>query len=203
MIKTNMKRHGFTLIELVAVMATVSVVMGITAVLLVQLFDYQRNLAEYSERMHAINRLVAEFRNDVRTYGKPEILTDGDTLLRWTTETKTIEYMAQPGEFPDQWSVVRTVQNEGTNNRSETYHLPDRTTVRFAEGTGNDAGLIALSLWTAPQGTAVLNHAVPNLTEPNLSELNPFDRTLSQTLEQQIDPKYAGNLRTIIVRYLL
>jgi len=70
--------------------------------------------------------------------------------------------------------------------------------VRFAEGTGNDAGLIALSLWTAPQGTTVLNHTVPNLTE-----LNPFDRTVPQTLEQQIDPKYAGNWRTIIVRYLL
>jgi len=203
MIKTNMKRPGFTLIELIAVMATVSVVMGIAAVMLVQLFDYRQNLAEYSERMRDVNRFVAKFRNDVRTYGKPEILTDGDTLLRWTTGTETIKYTAQPGEFPDQWSVVRTVQNEGTNNHSETYRLPDRTTARFAEGTGNDAGLIALSLWTAPQGTTVLNHTVPNLTEPNLTELNPFDRTLPQTLEQQIDPKYAGNWRTIIVRYLL
>jgi len=186
-----MKRHGFTLVELVTTMAVVAVIMGITAILLVQLFDYQQNHNEYSERMRSVDRFVVAFRNDIHSYGKPEILSDGDTLLRWTTETETIEYTSQPGEFPDQLNVVRTVRKEGQQNRYETYRLPDRTALCFADGTGNDAGLVALSLWTAPQGTEM----------PNLSELNPFDRTLPEFLEQQIDPKYAGNWRTIIARY--
>ena len=190
-----MKRPGYTLIELITVMAVMSAVVGVSAVLLVQLFDFQQRNGEYAEKMRAGDRFVAMFRGDVHTYGKPDILSEGDVLLRWTTETETIEYTAQPGEFPDQLSIVRTVQKEGGNHR-ETYHLPDRTTLRFAEGKDGDAGLVALSLWTSPQGTTL-----PNLAAPNPGELNPFDRTVSKTIEQQIDPKYAGNWRTIVVRY--
>jgi len=185
-----MRRPGFTLIELITVMAVMFAVIGITVVMFVQLFDYQRNHDEYSERMRTANRFVADFRSDVRTYGKPEILSDG-TLLRWTTETATIEYTVQPGEFPNQLNVVRTVRKEGEQNRYETYHLPDRSTLRFVDGTDNDAGLIALSLWIAPKSTET----------PNLDELNPFDRTIPEFLELRTDPRYASNWRTIIVRY--
>jgi hypothetical protein len=122
-------------------------------------------------------------------------VSDGNTLLRWTTETATIEYMAQPGEFPEQLNVVRTVQQEGQRNHYETYRLPDRTTLRFidgtADGTGNDVGLIALSLWIASK----------NIETPNLDELNPFDRTVPTSLEQRMDSKHAGHWRTIIARY--
>ena len=186
-----MKRPGFTLIELITVMAVMFAVMGVTVVMFVQLFDFQRNHSEYSERMRTASRFVADFRGDVRLYGKPEILSEGATLLRWRTETATIEYTAQPGEFPNQLNVVRTVQREGQRNHYETYQLPDRTALHFAEGTGNDAGLVAMSLWIAPKGTET----------PNLGELNPFDRTMPESLAQRIDPKYAGNWRTIVMRY--
>ena len=186
-----MKRPGYTLVELITVMAVLSVIMGVTAVMLVQLFEFQQNTGEHADKVRSADRFVVIFRSDVHTYGKPDILSEGNVLLRWTTETETIEYTAQPGEFPDQLNIVRTVQNE-EGNRNETYRLPDRTTLRFAEGKDADAGLIALSLWSTPQGTKM----------PNLDELNPFDRTMPKTLEDQINPKYAGNWRTIVVRYL-
>ena len=186
-----MKRPGYTLIELITVMAVMSAVVGISGVLLVQLFEFQQHTGEHADTVRSVDRFVAIFREDVHTYGKPDILSEGNVLLRWTTETETIEYTAQPGEHPNQLNIVRTVQKE-EGNRNETYRLPDRTTLRFCEGKDADAGLVALSLWTSPQGTDV----------PNLDELNPFDRTLPKTLEDQIDPKYAGNWRTIIVRYL-
>ena len=185
-----MRRRGFTLTELVAVMAALAVVMGVSVVLLVQAFDFQRMSAEYSESIRTSNRLIADFRSDVRTHGKPEIPADGNTLLRWKTETETIDYVVEPGEFPDQQNIARTVQKDDRVFR-ENYHLPDRTTVWCVEGKDTDTGLVALSLWTTTQGTEV----------PNPSELNPFDRTLPKTLEQRIDPKYAGNWRTIVVRY--
>ena len=186
-----MKRHGFTLVELITVMAVMAVVMGITVMLLIQFFDFQQNNSEYAEQTRAVNRLVADFRGDVRTYGKPEILSNGETLLRWTTEAEIIDYTTSPGEFPDQRDVVRMVRKGGQIERYETYRLPDRTALRVIEGKEVDAGLIALSLWIAPQGAEV----------PNLEELNPFDRTLPKSLEQRVDPKYAGNWRTIIARY--
>jgi len=185
-----MKRFGYTLIEVITVMAAMGIIMGITVVLFVQLFDFQRNNDEYADQMRAVNRFASDFRGDVRTYGKPEIVSDGTALLRWKTEAETVEYTVKAGEFPEQQIIVRTAK-EGGNQRSETYQLPDWTSLRVVDGSDDDAGLIALSLWTAPQGTDT----------PNLDELNPFDRTVPKSLEQRIDPKYAGNWRTIIVRY--
>lgn len=187
----TMKRRGFTLIELIAVMAALSVVMGVSVVLLIQVLGFQRDNGEYSDGQRTVDRLVADFRNDVHTYGQPELLTDGPVLLRWKTELGTVEYTLEPGEFPSQQNIVRSVQKEGQPNL-ERYRLPERTTLHFAEGKDSDAGLIALSLWTTPQGTRI----------PKLAELNPFDRTLPKSFEQErIDPKYAGHWRTIIARY--
>jgi len=186
-----MEKHGFTLVELIAVMAVMAVVLGFTVVMFAQLFDFKQHSDEYSIGVRTVDRLIADFRNDVRTYGKPEILSEGDILLRWTTETKIIEYASESGEFPNQKNILRTVRQEGQQNRQETYRLPDRTTWHFVYGKDNNAGFVALSLWTTPQGTET----------PNLDELDPFDRTIPESLEQRVDPKYAGNWRTIIVRY--
>jgi len=177
-----MKRQAFTLIELIAVVALMAIIMGTAVVLIAQLFDYQRNNAEYADSIRAVNRLVADFRSDVRTHGKPEILTDDDTLLRWTTNVLTVEYRTEPGEFPDQQKIIRTVRQEGESNRYETYRLPERSALRFVEGMESDAGLVAMSLWV---GTPVGD-------VPNIDELNPFDRTTKSC---------AHHWRTIVVRY--
>jgi len=183
-----MKRPGFTLTELLAVMAVLSVFMGISVVLLMQAFDFQRTNDQYAEGNRAVSRLVADFRRDVRTYGKPE--RDDRTLLCWTAGTETIDYVTQPGEFPEQQTVVRTVRKDDQVFQ-EIYRLPDRTTLWFVEGKDTDAGLVALSLWTTPTGA---QPPTPN----ERSHMNPFDRTLPTS---NVEPKYAGNWRTIVVRY--
>ena len=189
-----MKRDGFTLPELLAVMAALSVVMGISVILLLQAFEFQRANEQYSDGIRAVDRFIADFRNDVHTYGKPEILTDGTALLRWNTGTETIAYLIEPGTFPDQQTIIRTIRKEGEQTDpsfGETYRLPERTMLWFVEGKETNAGLIALSLWGTPTGTE----------PPNPNDLNPFDRTLPKSHEQQVNPKYASNWRTIIARY--
>ena len=185
------KRPGFTLIELITVIAVMAVVLGVSVLMFGQLFDFQRNHNEYSEGVRVTHRLIADFRHDVRSYGKPEIVSEEGTLLRWTTESEMVEYTLQPGAFPEQQNVHRTVRKDGAQIFHETYRLPDDSTLSFAEGAGDDAGLVVLSLWITPPGTKM----------PKPEELNPFDRTMPQALQQQVDPKYAGNWRTIIVRY--
>jgi type II secretory pathway pseudopilin PulG len=182
-----MRKSGFTLVELIAVMATLFAVMGVSVVLLVKAFDFQQTNTEYADGVRVADRLIAEFRNDVHVYGKPEIPNDGKTLIRWMSDTVTLEYAMEPGIFPDQQSVVRSLQKDGQTFR-ETYHLPEKTTVWCVMGKDGNDGLVALSLWTTPQGTEL----------PPLDTLNPFDRTMP---ESKIDPKYAGNWRTIIARY--
>ena len=182
-----MRKPGFTLTEMLAVIAALFVVMSISVVMLIQVLDFQRTNNRYSEGIRVADRFVADFRNDVRVYGKPEIPTDGTALLRWNTGTATIDYITEPGAFPDQQTIVRTVRKED-RQFVETYRLPDRTALWFVEGKDADAGLVALSLWTTPPGTET----------PNPNDLNPFDRTLPKS---PVDPKYAGNWRTIIARY--
>ena len=182
-----MKKTGFTLTELLAVMAALSVIMGISVVMLIQAFDFQRANDQYVEGVRTANRLVADFRSDIRAFGKPEILTEGVTLLRWDVGTEAVDYTVEPGKFPDQQTVVRTVRKDGQVSK-ETYSLPDRSMLWFAEGSDAGAGLVVLSLWTTPTGAET----------PDRNDLNPFDRTLSKT---QVDPKCAGNWRTIIARY--
>ena len=186
-----MKRTGFTLTELIAVIAVLAVVMGTTVVMLVQLFDFTQHYEEYSQQSRHVDRLVAVFRSDVHTYGKPESPADG-ALLRWKTETETVDYVLEPGEFPGQQAIVRTVQKGGQSTSRETYRLPDRTTLWCVEGKEAATGLVALSLWTTPQGTE----------PPKIDGLNPFDRTMANSLQQQINPKDAANWRTIIARFL-
>jgi len=182
-----MRRHGFTLTELIAVIAVLFAVMGVSVVMLLQAFDFQQANDRHAEGMRTVDRLVIDFRTDVHTYGKPEIPTNSATLFLWKTESATVEYVVAPGTFPDQVIIIRTHEVDALLFR-ETYRLPDRTTVWSAMGTESYAGLVALSLWTSPPGT-----------EPPLPEtLNPFDRTMSQS---QVEPKYAGNWRTIIARY--
>ena len=179
-----MKKSGFTLLELVATMTIMFVVMGVSVVLLMQVFDFQRTCSRYSDGIRAADLLVVDFRNDVHTHGKPEIPTEGDSLLRWNTETETIDYVMEPGLFPEQIFVVRTVQKGGKKIRGQTYRLPERTVLNAVNGDG----LIALSLWTTPMGAEV----------PSFDEWNPFDRTPPNS---RFDPQYAGNWRTILARY--
>jgi type II secretory pathway pseudopilin PulG len=188
-----MRRHGFTLTELVAVMAVLFAVMGVSVVMLVQVFDFQQTNDQHAEGMRAVDRLVVDFRKDVRTYGKPEIPTDSPTLFQWKTETATVEYVIAPGTFPDQQIVVRTVKMLQDDEQlfRETYRLPDRTTVWGVSGTESESGLVALNLWTAPLGTKA----------PLPETLNSFDRTIPMMPTLQVDPKYAGNWRTIVARY--
>jgi len=186
-----MKKRGFTLVELISVIAVLAVVLGVAVVMFGQLFDFQRDNDEYTQGIRSVNRLAADFRTDVRTYGMPDILSEGETLLRWTTESETVEYTLQSGGFPEQQNVIRTVREENKQTRYETYRLPERTALHFTEGQGENAGVAALSLWIAPPGTEI----------PKLDELNPFDRTVPQSLERHVNPKYAGNWRTIVVRY--
>ncbi len=184
------KNRGFTLVELIAVMAALSVFMGISVVLLVQIFDFQRNNDEYSEQFRSVNRLADAFRNDVHEFGKPEISADGASL-QWKTETGKVDYVTEDGDFPEQKITVRTEWKDGKSLRRESYRLPEHAVLRFVPGKDKDDGLVALSLWTTPPGTE----------PPKPETLNPFDRTLPKPLEQRVDPRYAGNWRTIVARY--
>ena len=182
-----MRKSGFTLVELLAVMVSLFAVMGVSVVLLVQAIHFQKKNSAEAEGMRVFDRLAVDFRSDVHAFGKPEIPDDG-ALIQWKTDTETLRYVLEPGRFPEQQVIVRTLEKDG-QKQIESYRLPERTAVWCVDGKATDANLAALSLWTVPPGTEM----------PPLDTINPFDRTIQKG--SQADSQHAGYWRTIIARY--
>ena len=181
-------RHGFTLIELIAVLAGLIVVMGISMGLLFAMFDFQQRYGEQSTQLRSANMFFTQFRNDARiASGKPVLSPDSSFLIEWPTGTGKIRYRVISGEFPEKRHVVREVWDAEKITGTETYQLPDYAVLWPVEGKNDHTGLIALNLWEHRSRTA----------PPDIARLDPFTRTLSGSQE---NPNDAAYWRTIIVR---
>ena len=180
---------AFTLIELITVLAIFSVVVGTSIALLFQMFEFHDRFEERTVQDLRTDRLVRQFRGDVHDFGLPEAAqSDANILATWTTNEKTVVYTLTDGEFPEKKIVIRSETGQNTQNRTERFDLPDHATIWCTRGAGPHDRLVAMSIWTAMPGVVLENPA----------ELNPFTRTLPEQLAGKVDPKYAGNWRTII-----
>ena len=186
------KSQGFTLVELLVVLAILSTVMGISVTLMFTMFDFQQRYAEQSEQLRSTNRFIEQFRNDARLYHFASIEPDRVTIEQYTygNMPSKITYSLVDGKFPEKRDIIRRVWQNDTLTGTETYHLPDYAQLQFVEGTGDHAGQIALSLWEQPPGS--------NIYTPD--ELNPFTRTLSNPQPDSPNPGDAIHWRTVIVR---
>jgi prepilin-type N-terminal cleavage/methylation domain-containing protein len=194
--RTNRAKHhkGFTLIELVTVLAILSVVMGLSVMILFSMLDFHLKYDEQLKQWSATNRLAAQFRDDVHRNGHPEILRQDAKLLQWQNGENKITYTLEDGEFPEQKLVRRDVWRNQERIATEHYALLDNTAIWFDEGKEKNAGLTAMNLWTQPPGSKM----------PDPNRLDSFTRTISQSEEQpsdrQTDPTFADNWRIILVR---
>ena len=185
------RRYGFTLVELLVVMAILSVVMGVSVTLMFMMFDFQQRYTEQSGQIQSTNRFIEQFRADARLHYAPLIASDDETILQWNAGNNKITYAPVPGEFPEKRDVVRRVWQGDKLTGTEIYHLPDDATLRFVLGQDANAGLLALSLWEQPPH----GNAIPP------EKLDPLTRTVVDLSPESPDPNFAGNWRTIIVRF--
>lgn len=199
------RRRAFSLTELLAVMACLAVMMSVSTTLFFQAFEFQIRHDERAHQTQSVNRLIEQFRSDARVCvqkkGTVQIAPEENVLFQWTVpesehEIQTIRYERRNGEFPQQSEVIRSVDvsKNGEQERlaTEKYRLPDHATLRFFTGSGEFQGLAAMSLWTNVSGTA----------PPSDSQFNPFARTMTESTTgrlPEVDPKFAGNWRTVIV----
>ncbi len=183
-------KRGYTLVELIAVMGCLSVIFGIAMMLFFNAFDFQLRYEEQSLQVRSTDRLVEQFQDDTRSFGKPVCMPTENVLLRWTAGDRTIEYVLTPGAFPEKKNVVRYVKQGETTVQTETFALPDDSHVAFVQGQGEFADFLAMSLWTD----------VPNQPQVRLDALDPFRRTVPESLEKRLDPRFAGNWRTVLVQ---
>ena len=189
--KRKMKHLAFTLVELLVVMAILTVVMGTSVTLMFTMFDFQQRYAEQSEQLRSTNRFVEQFRQDARLRYTPQLAPNDETILQWDGETSKITYSLVPGEFPEKRDIVRHVRQGDELIATETYHLPDFAELRFVMGQDANAGLLALSILEQPP----LGNVIPP------EKLDPFSRTLLDPQPDSLDPNAAVHWRSVIVRF--
>ena len=185
-----MKHHAFTLVELLVVMAILSVVMGISVTLMFMMFDFQQRHTEQSAQTQSTNRFIEQFREDARLRYVPLLAPNDETILQWGNGDNKITYSLVPGKFPEKQDIIRRVWQGDTLTATEIYHLPDHAALRFVSGQDTNAGLLALSLVEQPP----LGNVIA------LETLDPFTRTPVDPQPNSPDPNTTGHWRTVIVR---
>lgn len=191
------------LVELLAVIACLTVILGVSMMLLFQTFEYQIRHNERTDQNRIANRLIEQFRIDVRGISsEPQIAPEENVFIQWNLpQDQIIRYELHEGKFPENCVVVRSlyVLKDGEREilATERYQLPDHTQLRFVKGENEFQGLTALCFWIGVAEAASLD----------VSQLDPFTRTIAPASPDvpvsrlpSIDPKYAANWRTVIVR---
>ena len=183
-------KRAYTLTELIVVMACFSVIFGVAVGLFFTAFDFQLRYAEQTLTAQSTDRLAEQFRRDARTPGQAVCGPEENVLLRWTDGDRRIEYELAAGRFPEKKNVIRNEKQGAAVLNTETFALPDDSRLKFVPGEGEFAGFLAMSLWTDP----------PGIRDVNIDELDPFRRVVPQSLKNRVDPGYAGNWRTVLVK---
>jgi prepilin-type N-terminal cleavage/methylation domain-containing protein len=129
-----MKRRAFTLIEMVAVIAIGSTVMGVGVVMLIAMSKSEGSSRRHLELCNNLSRLDGQFRADAHAAATAHASAEGDALELALPEPKKtlVRYRCQPTE-------ISREEIEGDKTlRRESYPLPDEVTAsleRKAEGS--------------------------------------------------------------------
>lgn len=208
---------GFTLLELICVLTALSIIMTVFSVLINLTFSLStRRQEQVTDRQSQVH-LLDYFRKDVKTYGLPEFTASSEKILgtpardlpkinasaalpnplppedlvlaRWKTREGTLFYYIAESEF-SMITVDRLLVRSEKERIRESFRLSDLTRIDFYKGSGNDAGLFAMSLWRAPLPMFTLK----------AEDLNPFTGAVSESLAKRVDPKLAANWKIAVVR---
>ncbi|HBT76540.1 MAG TPA: hypothetical protein DEB39_06350, partial [Planctomycetaceae bacterium] len=200
-----MKRHAYTLVELVVVLAGEAVLFGLATAIVFLLLDFRTKTDEAFSQADTIRRLSETFRRDVHdaeAFTAPWGIEDGMDLEM--PDGRAIHYVFHQQEGGFMVEVVRTesvavvpdmggfAQEEMLS--TERFMLDDGTQVRFYPGKERNEGLAALSVWTNPQrrinGTAAGALGPPGGFDATYPEdADPFARTLPEDARERSDPR--------------
>ncbi len=141
-----MKRRAFTLIEMVAVIAVSSAVMGVGVVMLIALLKSEGSSRRHLDYCKSLNRLDEQFRADVHAAAAARLDASGDDLeLAPPAPSKTlIRYRCQPKE------ITREEIEGGKTLRRETYALPEEVKSSLEEQTEGSVTTVIMRVEPKP-----------------------------------------------------
>lgn len=193
-------RRAFTLVELIVVLACLSAFFCVALMLFFSLAEFQVNFERSGEQTLSTDRFLERFREDAHASGAPEIPewegplgavgSEETPLISWERGEIRTAYLLREGKFPEQIEVVRREFEGEVLRNTYTYHLLDDTLVWCERGIGEFENVLALNLW----------RKISTVPDPEPGQLDPFTREVSGSLREHVNPKFAGNWRTVLVR---
>jgi prepilin-type N-terminal cleavage/methylation domain-containing protein len=143
-----MPRRGYTLMEMLIVIAMSTVLMGVAVSVLNLLMRAERAGREHVSRTATVARLADQFRNDVRA-AQRLVAADGAPKNQWQfalAPDRVATYRASPGEMERREEVA------GKLVRQESYALPGGCSARIIAPTDSVSTIAGLVI--APSGPA-------------------------------------------------
>jgi type II secretory pathway pseudopilin PulG len=137
------RRRGWSLLELMVVITTVTTLLGFSAALVAQLMRFGKGERALVVAAANLERLGRDLRNDARAATRPSELSETRLVLT-LAEGRSIEYLVRPAD------VLRTILRAGKTEAFDTYKLPTGTLARFEAGRDGTTPTIALSLRLDP-----------------------------------------------------
>jgi type II secretory pathway pseudopilin PulG len=136
-------RSGWTLLELLVVITTVSVLLGFTAALVASMMRFGRTERAAVVSAASLERLGRDLRFDARSATGAGELSDTRLVLKMA-EGRSVEYLIRPSD------VLRTNLRAGKTEAFDTYKLPSGTIAKFEAGRDGTNPTIAFCLRTDP-----------------------------------------------------
>lgn len=123
---SNRCRGGFTLIELLVSVSVSALLLSINAVWIYQTVRYSSQVTQRNRDHQNLTRLADEFRDDVRSCQKIELVSDNEIKLSWQTQGDTslgANYKIVENE------VQLTKQITKSQNRTERFTLAENIVI--------------------------------------------------------------------------
>ena len=134
------RRHGYTLIEMMVVLAVGSVLSGVAVALIVALLRSESGARDHIHQSAVQSRLADQFRRDVHA---ADAIDADDSGLVWTFTLgrgRTVTYRIEANR------LERSETAEKDTQRQETYALPPDHTARLDMPEPADSPIVGLSI---------------------------------------------------------
>ena len=139
------RRRGYSLVEVIVVMATASVLLGLTVTLLYTLFRAERGGRDQVRHYTALGRLAEQFRRDVHAATAADAIENQEWEFS-LSDNRTVTYRMEPGR------VIRLEQAGEASPRRESFALPPGMTAAVEIDTDAEPTFARLVIVPAPAG---------------------------------------------------
>ncbi len=133
-----MKRRGHTLVELLAVITSLTAIVGGVTVLMTFMLHTRDDVRDRTYTVATVCRLSEQFRSDVhQSRSEPVVAADHRGVELRLSNERTVRWQAD-----DRDGMLRVEHAEGSSDRQNTYFLPHGTITALETQPGSNRMIV-------------------------------------------------------------